>query len=563
MNPKLSLSVVQALLRAQLKYLTLTAVLVNLLQLSAIATIKPCTKAHYDSLSLNISKFFEEVPDTIFTYEDSCSVFRAMSRARILISLGRHAEARSILEEISTLDKRLKPVRVEIDYNHFYGSLLTDAGELERAEAHLRSALIGAFYIRDHSVFNRILIDIGRLAMYRGEYAIAASCFYKTLREAEKYGLDMAASISLGNLAAISDNIGDFDRGFELLQRQAEYLGNLDSRVEIAMNLGNQAVNRMRRGYFDSETLELWLRCEEILRHEKNFRLLAWSLNCKGHLLIEMNRLDNATEAIEEAYEIESANNNGLEMMRICTNLAALERRLKNFDEALSFIKEAKLFGAEVGIWSEIVQVLETEVLIYRDLGDVDAVYAKMDRLLELQDSIARQGHMAEVTSIEALYQNEKLQVEKLALNLELGHERFNRLLLTLIICALVALGILVFSMFRKAYLRSRIELEEERGRLSRAEHEISRLERINGVSLDALNQRLKGTYITVGEFQVILELLKSDGQSTIPQIAENLNMSSSAIKSRLKRIKEKLHLGSSSKEGIMSQIRSLLEEEA
>ncbi len=155
------------------------------------------------------------------------------TRAKINIKLGSHyldaglgKEARPFLEKaLELLKTQNNQKRLTLAYN-LLGNSYYYTSNYEQAESYWQTALDIAVQMQDQPMILSIKGDMANGLTAQGKYPEALSVFYELLADAEKKGDSSTIAMSLSNAAIVYAQIGDNQKGIELLERAIPILSN-------------------------------------------------------------------------------------------------------------------------------------------------------------------------------------------------------------------------------------------------------------------------------------------------------------------------------------------------
>ncbi|MCC6174423.1 MAG: tetratricopeptide repeat protein [Chloroflexi bacterium] len=154
-------------------------------------------------------------------FETSLATFRRLSHAygvwwtlnqlgETIMRVGDYARARVLLEECVAVAQKIGSLWGIADSRHRLGTVIFRQGDLDRAMALLEESLAAYIALQAHGL-HTCLLDLGTIALARGDPGVAAEYFSRSLTRCHEIGDRYNIARSLEGLAQVASALSDAD----------------------------------------------------------------------------------------------------------------------------------------------------------------------------------------------------------------------------------------------------------------------------------------------------------------------------------------------------------------
>jgi predicted ATPase/predicted negative regulator of RcsB-dependent stress response len=290
----------------------------------------------------------------------------AETAARLAMSLIRfwflqclYREALRWLERVLALDDEIDPA-VLCKLNNGVGSMYWVMGHFDSAQVYYERHLALSRELDDLMGVGSALMNLGLVAMHRGEYPLARSRMEESITLIRKYGDRNILATPLSNLAIVAKDMGELDYAFRLLEESYGLNKELNNRRGMAATLILRG-NLERRLSTPQIAKDSFHEAMALARDPSDRQTCAIALHNLGDITMKEGDLSKAREYFVECLSISNEVTDRRQIATTLCSLGQLNRTEGNLAEYRAMYRQ----GADLAI------EMQDRVLILTMLTDL------------------------------------------------------------------------------------------------------------------------------------------------------------------------------------------------
>jgi tetratricopeptide (TPR) repeat protein/DNA-binding CsgD family transcriptional regulator len=334
-----------------------------------------------------------------------------------LFNLGLHAVARGQSISTDSLQHELQSVSDDKDRVAITLQLAEHLATrnpflaLEYASESLKLAA----RLKSDSLLVQANIHQANAYLHLGNYARAMQFYQAAIQGAQKLSDSIRLSASQGNVGIIHYYQHNYEGALNQYLKALDEFPSIkadDKRAKVRKanllnNIGvvyDETKRYKEAGRYYGEALLL-------AREANDPEIIANILNNQGTLFRDLGNNDLAFKHYREAMELRKSQNNKFGLARSYHNIGQFYfNQLKNFDSAEYYLKNAIVYGEEIGLWETVESSSELLTKAYKEQGAFQDALATLELNKRVKDSLFNQESTRKITQLEMQFEFDKKQ---------------------------------------------------------------------------------------------------------------------------------------------------------
>lgn len=374
-------------------------------------------------------------------------------KGRLYIDAGRLKESEILLKKATKIDSSIGRNDLLRYHINFLGILYIYSNEPDKAREAFQKVIKMADKGKDSLRMSQAYNNLGLIYQREGKHSKSARQFMKVLEIAHDLNDNMTIAHACSNLGISNKNLRNYDRAIQYHQTALEHYKKAGYQQGIITTLTNMALTYSEEGKLDSA---LYMNRRALHYKDQIIpRSLAFIYNNMGTVYLKKNDPERAGHFLRKALTYFKKVNSHYYLTAAYANTGEAYLRMNNLSMAEKYLDSALAYSDSSG-------AIEYRKIIYGNIaklnerkGDYDEALSALKMFSELEDSLKTRDHLAELQQIEAEYLLKKGEKEKADLTrqykvqkLEIAQEERKKQIIWIAIILLAAVAVLILSKY-------------------------------------------------------------------------------------------------------------------
>ncbi|MBW6489922.1 MAG: tetratricopeptide repeat-containing sensor histidine kinase [Lentimicrobium sp.] len=446
-------------------------------------------KQKFDELS---KKSFEFPDSAISEAEPLLQQYKGSDqkqiRARLLKILGSsHMNLSNNRQALEYYEQALFIYR-ELDMKGEAGAVLNNIGIIREEQGDFSGALKRymeseaiSIEVSNDALLSLSYTNIGNIYYTMGRFDKALHFLTLSLRLNEKLTDSVGISKAYNNIGNVYLSLKDYDQALIYYNNALRINKSLNRLGGLSISYSNLGLVYEWKGDY-GKALEFNRLSNELSRKNNDKEGIIHSLMNTGNIHLLRKEFNQATIALMEAERVSNNHTNGFLKASVAARLGQLKHEQGEFDESISYFKEALTFANRINSFSMLIDIYKGMAEAWQGKGDYKRAYEMLILHIAASDSIYNQENNERLNMLRVSFESENserdnqlLKQQYIYSQLALSRHQTIRNFLIIISAIVIVFSLFLYNLYQSKNKKNRL-LAERNMQINRQKDELNQL---------------------------------------------------------------------------------------
>ena len=363
------------------------------------------------------------------------------------------------------------------------------------------------------------------LLVRNGHYEDGLSMYYQLLELAEKTKTIDYIIAAKNGVGWVYMEMGNYKQAIQWFRSAMSEIKERELLMKFTVLMQNMAATFNSMHENDS-ALKYLLPSIELANENQDLRSQANGYAIKADILIDLNRIDEASESLVKALEIRKQIGDMFYVLSDMYQLSIFYAKVKQCDKGIKVAKEGIVLATQSGLSSKLMILYQALASNYKSCGDEQSYISELENIIRLKDSINEKVSSLALAEMSAKYNLEQKEQQIQQQEFLLEKRKYINIGSVLLLLLMLLIGFQYFRFFKQkqsvtANLAVFNAREQERNRIAAELHDNI------GTQLSYISRRLdfvNENYISTNDINSsVLTDVSASARKTIADLRETI----------------------------------------